>query len=101
MPLIKNPASAPKWYVVPARIFLITFLVTLLSFALSLLVGIIGIVIAARFRGLHPDLTIAYRHIAFPVAAVIGAIALISASIIEIRHHRQAKALAQIERISR
>ena len=101
MPLSKNPVSAPKWYVVPARIFLITFLVTLLSFALSLLVGIIGIVIAARLRGLHPNLTIAYRHIAFPVAAVIGAIALISASIIEIRHHRQAKALAQIERISR
>jgi hypothetical protein len=31
---------------------------------------------------------------------VVGAIALISASVTEIRHHRQAKALAQIERIS-
>ena len=79
---------------VPARILLITFLLTLLSFAVSLLLGIVEIVIAARLRGLHPNLTIAYRHIAFPVAAVIGAIALISASVIEIRHHRQAKALA-------
>ncbi|HEV8046445.1 MAG TPA: hypothetical protein VGP35_01860 [Terriglobales bacterium] len=100
MPLSKNPASEPKWYIVPARILLITFLVTLLSFAVSLLLGIVGIVIAARLRGLHPNLTIAYRHVAFPAAAVIGAIALISASVIEIRHHRQAKALAQIERIS-
>ena len=100
MPASRNPASEPKWYIVPARILLITFLVTLLSFAVSLLLGIVGIVIAARLRGLHPNLTIAYRHVAFPAAAVIGAIALISASVIEIRHHRQAKALAQIERIS-
>jgi uncharacterized BrkB/YihY/UPF0761 family membrane protein len=100
MPASRNPASEPKWYIVQARILLITFLVTLLSFAVSLLLGIVGIVIAARLRGLHPNLTIAYRHIAFPVAAVIGSVALISASVIEIRHHRQAKALAQIERIS-
>jgi len=100
MPASRNPASEPKWYIVQARILLITFLVTLLSFAASLLLGIVGIVIAARLRGLHPNLTIAYRHVAFPAAAVIGAIALISASVIEIRHHRQAKALAQIERIS-
>jgi hypothetical protein len=100
MPASRNPASEPKWYIVPARILLITFLVTLLSFAVSLLLGIVGIVIAARLRGLHPNLTIAYRHVAFPVAAVIGSVALISASVIEIRHHRQAKALAQIERIS-
>jgi hypothetical protein len=100
MPASRNPASEPKWYIVPARILLITFLVTLLSFAASLLLGIVGIVIAARLRGLHPNLTIAYRHVAFPVAAVIGSVALISASVIEIRHHRQAKALAQIERIS-
>ena len=100
MPASRNPASEPKWYIVPARILLITFLVTLLSFAASLLLGIVGIVIAARLRGLHPNLTIAYRHVAFPVAAVIGSVALISASVIEIRRHRQAKALAQIERIS-
>jgi hypothetical protein len=97
----KNPASEPHWYVIPARILLITFLLTLLSFAVSLLLGILGIVIAAYVRGIHPNLTIAYRHIAFPIAMAVGAIALISASVTEIRHHRQAKALAQIERISR
>ena len=61
---------------------------------------IVGTVIAAHLRGLHPNLTTAYRQIAFPVAVVVGAIALISASVMEIRHYRQAKALAQIERIS-
>jgi hypothetical protein len=95
-----NPAREPHWYVIPARILLITFLLTLLSFAVSLLLGIVGIVIAAHLRGLRPNLPIAYRHIAFPVAVVVGAIALISATVTEIRRHRQAKALAQIERIS-
>jgi len=100
MPASKNPASEPHWYAIPARILLITFLLTLLSFAVSLLLGILGTVIAARVRGIHPNLTTAYRQIAFPAAAVVGAIALISATVTEIRHHRQAIALAQIERIS-
>jgi glycerol-3-phosphate acyltransferase PlsY len=95
-----NPGRQPHWSVIPARILLITFLLTLLSFAVSLLPGIVGIVIAARLRGLHPNLTLAYRQIAFPVAVVVGTIAFVSASVMEIRHHRQAKALAQIERIS-
>jgi len=95
-----NPSREPHWYVIPARILLITFLLTLLSFAVSLLLGILGIVIAARLRGLHPNLTIAYRQIAFPLAVVAAAITFISACITEIRHHRQTKALAGIERIS-
>jgi hypothetical protein len=57
-------------------------------------------VIAAALRGIHPNMPIAYRHIALPVAAVVAAATLISASVIEIRRHRQSKALAEIERIS-
>jgi hypothetical protein len=101
MPASKNPASEPHWYAIPARILLITFLLTLLSFAVSLLLGILGTVIAARVRGIHPNLTTAYRQIAFPLALAAAAITFISACITEIRHHRQNKALAQIERISR
>jgi hypothetical protein len=77
---------------------LVTFLLTLLSFAVSLLLGILGLVIVARLRGLHPNLTAAYRHIALPTAAVVSAIVLISATVMEIRRYRQAKALAEIER---
>jgi hypothetical protein len=97
----KSPAEKARWYFIPVRILLVTFLVTLLSFALSLLVGILGTVIAAGLRGVHPNMTNAYRHIALPVAASIGAVALIADSVIELRHYRQARALAQIERISR
>jgi len=96
-----NNARKPGWYLIPARVLLVTFLLTLLAFAVSLLLGILGLVITARVRGVHPNLTTAYRHIALPTAATIGAVVLIAASVIEIRHHRQTKALAEIERISR
>jgi hypothetical protein len=96
-----NQARRPDWYLIPARVLLVTFLLTLLAFAVSLLLGILGLVITARVRGVHPNLTTAYRHIALPVAAVAAAIVLVSSTVIEIRHHRQARALAEIERISR
>jgi len=83
------------------RILLVTFLLTLLSFAVTLLLGILGIVIAARLRGIHPNMTLAYRHIAAPAAAVVGGVVLVSATVTEIRHYMQAKTLAEIERVSR
>jgi hypothetical protein len=95
-----NQARRPAWYLTPARVLLVTFLLTLLAFAVSLLLGILGLVITARVRGVHPNLTTAYRHIALPTATVAAAIVLVSATVIEIRRYRQAKALAQIERIS-
>ena len=100
MPPGEKTASKPRWYLIPVRILLVTFLLTLLSFAVSLLLGILGLVLAARLRGLHPNLPTAYRYIALPAAAAVGAIVLISASVLEIRHYRQTKALAEIERIS-
>ena len=96
-----KPAGKPNWYLIPVRVLLVTFLLTLLAFAVSLLLGILGLVIGARLRDFHPNMTTAYRHIALPAAAVVGAIVLISASVIEIRHYHQTKALAEIERISR
>ena len=86
---------------IPVRVLLVTFLLTLLVFAVSLLLGILGLVIAARLRGFHPNMTTAYRYIALPRAATVGAVVLIAATVIEIRHYRQTKALAEIERISR
>jgi hypothetical protein len=97
----KTNAARPRWYLIPVRVLLVTFLLTLLCFAASLLLGILGLVIAGRLRGIPPNMTTAYRHIALPAAATVAAIVLISASVMEIRHYRQTKALAEIERISR
>jgi uncharacterized BrkB/YihY/UPF0761 family membrane protein len=97
----RKTASTPRWYFIPVRALLVTFLLTLLAFAVSLFLGILGIQLAAHVRGLHPNLTTAYRYIALPIALVVGVGVLICASVIEIRRYRQTKALAEIERISR
>jgi uncharacterized membrane protein len=97
------PATAPKprWYAVPARAIFVTLLLTLLSFAVTLLVTIVAMVVGAAVRGTNPDLRFAYRHVALPVAVGVGAIVLVVTLVIEIRHYRQAQALEGIARLSR
>ena len=85
---------------VPVRILLITLLFTLLTFAVSLLTGILGVIVLARLKGTQPQLAVAYRSIAVPIAAVAGVIFLVLAIAMEIRHYRQTRALAGIERAS-
>jgi len=90
-----------RWYLIPLRVLLVTALLTLLGFALSLLLGILGIVVGAKLRGQTPNLTLAYREIALPSAAVVGSLVLVSSLFLEIRHYREAKALAGIEKASK
>ena len=70
------------------RVLLVTFLLALLSFAVCLLLGIVGLVTTAVVRGVHPNMTVAYREIAFPAAVVAAAAALVAAIVMEVRHHR-------------
>lgn len=90
----------PRWYTIPVRVFLVTFIGTLISFAISLFVGIIGTVIIAAVRHAQPNMTQAYRMIALPTATVAGIIIFVLALAMEIRHYRQMKTLSTIERIS-
>jgi ABC-type dipeptide/oligopeptide/nickel transport system permease component len=76
---------------IPVRVLLVTFLLTLLAFAVSLLLGILALVIAARWQGVHPNMTAAYRHVALPTAVTVGAIVLIASGAVEVRHYRQTK----------
>ncbi|MBV9573136.1 MAG: hypothetical protein JOY93_03715 [Acidobacteriales bacterium] len=92
--------AKPRWYLIPARVVLVTFLMTLLSFAVSLLLGILGIWVGARLRGVPPQITVAYRYIALPSAIFVGAVVLVAASAMEIRAYRQNTTLAEIERDS-
>ena len=98
---VNTSARKPRWFLIPLRVLLVTFLLTLLSFAVSLLLAILGVVVGARLRGTHPNMTIAYRDIALPAAVVVGVIVLVSAASMEIQHYRQAKALEGIEKASR
>jgi uncharacterized BrkB/YihY/UPF0761 family membrane protein len=97
----KAVSRKPRWYFVPFRVMLVTLIVTLLSFAISLFLGILGTVIGSRLRGVPPNMAMAYRHVAAPVAIVVGTIVFVSALVMEVRHYRQAKALAGIEQASK
>jgi hypothetical protein len=101
MPAASKARPLPRWYLIPVRVLLLTFLFALLAFAVGLLLGIIAIVVRSRIGGAHPNLTLAYRHIALPVAGAMAGVVMITASVLEIRRYRQAKALRQIEEASR
>jgi hypothetical protein len=90
----------PRWYGIPVRVLLVTFIGTLLCFAISLLLAILGTVIAAKLRGVHPDMRIAYRLIALPAAVGAGVAILVTMLIMEIRRYRQMKALSALERMN-
>lgn len=90
---------SPRWYGIPVRVLLATFIGTLICFAVGLLFGILGTVIVSAMKGVHPDMRIAYRLIALPIACVAGAIIFLLSLVMEIRHYRQMKTLSAIERM--
>ncbi len=96
---LAHPSRTPHWYGIPVRVFLLTFIGTLLSFAIILLFSIFGTAIVSVLRGVHPDMRIAYRHIALPAAMVAGVIIFAASVVMEIRHYRQSKTLTAIERL--
>jgi hypothetical protein len=98
--MAKTSSSGPRWIAIPARVFAMTFLFTLLSFAVALLLSILGTVVYSQVKHVAPNMTFAYRHIAFPFAISVGAIVLVLLLGMEMRNHRQRKTLAGIERVS-
>lgn len=88
----------PRWFLIPLRVLLVALIVGLLSFAVSLLLGIGAVLLAAKLHHLHPDLRVAYKIIALPTGCAVAAIVLVSATFMELRHYRRAKTLHQLER---
>jgi hypothetical protein len=86
---VKAPPRQLRWFLIPVRVLLVSFLLALLSFAVCLLLGILGLTISAAVRGVHPNLTLAYRAIAFPAAGIAAGIAVVGAIALEIGHYRQ------------
>lgn len=83
----------------PVRVALLTFIGTLLCFAVSLLLAIMGTVAVAVARGVNPDMRVAYKMIALPMGIGAGCVVFIVALVIEIRHYRQNKTLSAIEKM--
>src|SRR5438445_13523520 len=62
----------PRWCGIPLRVAVVTLLLSMLSFALSLLRGLVGTVLAATLRGGTSNVARGHRNITAPVAAVDG-----------------------------
>lgn len=77
---------------VAVRILVITVLITAFCFAVSLFLGIAGIVLVGMIRGGISDLSAAYRHIAFPIAMGAMVIGFVATLVTEIKHYRRMKA---------
>jgi hypothetical protein len=90
--------ARPAWIGIPVRALAVTFLLTVLSFAVALLLSILGTIVYSQVEHVAPNLPFAYRHIAFPFALTAGAIVLVIMLVVEIRSYRQRRALAAIER---
>jgi uncharacterized BrkB/YihY/UPF0761 family membrane protein len=95
---MRSSSHPPHWYGVVVRILLLTFIGTLLAFCVTLLLSLIGTVAVAAIRGMHPDMRVAYRHFAVPMAVIEAAVIFMWASVTEIRHYHRARTLAAIER---
>ena len=92
--MAKNEPRRPRWIGIPPRVFAVTFLLTLLSFAVGLLLSILGTIVYAQVKHIAPNLPFAYRHIAFPFAITVGSIVLVLSLIMEIRNYRQRRSAA-------
>src|ERR1700693_191572 len=96
----KTSSGGPRWIGIPARVLAMTFLFTVLSFAVALLLSILGMVVYSQVKHVAPNMTFTYRHIAFPFAIAAGAVALVLSLGMEIRNYRHRKTLEEIERVS-
>jgi lipopolysaccharide export LptBFGC system permease protein LptF len=67
------------------RVLVTTLLFTAGGMGVGLFLGIMGTVVYGMIKGGQIDMTNAYRHVAIPVALLIGFIALVGSSILEVR----------------
>ena len=94
----QTTSDRPRWIGIPVRVVLATVVVTLLAFAVSLLLSILGTVVYSQVTHAAPNMPYAYRYIAFPFAISVGVIVLALSLAMEIRHYRQRRALTSIDR---
>lgn len=70
------------------RVLLVTFVFTLLGFAVGLFCGIGVSIIYGSVRHIHPDMTMAYKFVAAPFGAAVLVITFIAMLVYEIRRAR-------------
>jgi hypothetical protein len=71
------------------RVLFTTLLFTAGGMGAGLFLGILGTVGYGLIRGTAVDMSGAYRHIAIPVAILVGCVALFGSVVLEVRARRQ------------
>jgi hypothetical protein len=67
------------------RVLFVTLLCTAGGMGAGLFLGIVGTMVYGMMKGGPIDMTNAYRHVALPIAAVTGSLALAGAIVLEVR----------------
>jgi hypothetical protein len=71
------------------RVLFTTLLFTGGGMGAGLFLGILGSAAYGLLPGHHIDMTNAYRHVAIPVAILVGSVALVGSAVLEVRARRQ------------
>jgi hypothetical protein len=74
---------------IAVRVALVTFVFTLLAFAIGLFCGILTSVLYGAIRHIHPDMTWAYKFVAAPMGAISLVVTFFIMLINEIRRVRR------------
>ena len=84
----RQPGPIAAFVSSTVRVLFATLLFTAGGMGLGLLLGIIGMITYGLAAGVQPDMRNAYRHVAIPVAIMIGCFAFVGALVLEIRARR-------------
>lgn len=70
------------------RVLVTTLLFTAGGMGAGLFLGIVGTVLYGIISGNKVDMTDAYKHVAIPVAILLGSVGLIGSAVLEVRSRR-------------
>ncbi len=88
-PVPKRRSRLSLVFTSTVRVLFTTLLFTAGGMGVGLFLGILGTVLYGMISGNKTDMSIAYRHVAIPVAILTGSIALIGSAVLEVRARRQ------------
>ncbi|HME33147.1 MAG TPA: hypothetical protein VKG65_10375 [Terriglobales bacterium] len=71
------------------RVLFTTLLFMAAGMGVGLFLGIVGTVFYGIIKGSNVDMTNAYKHVAIPVAVILGAVAFAGALVLEVRARRE------------
>ena len=81
----RQPSGAAIICTSLARVLFTTLLFVAGGMAVGLFCGIVGTVIYGMIKGGQIDMSNAYRHVAIPIALLVGTVALVGSTVLEVR----------------